>query len=150
MKLKLIFTFFLFALTLTSFGQSLTYKLADSPLDYKYISYLVLGEMEYFEDFDNDGEAGLRYRLIIEQFETQESLFIEKIIVDVEGIPNKIDWCKRINLSPLVEKWKLSSEYTSVESIEWKSHNSFYFILNEKHLYAKIKENENIEITLIN
>ena len=149
MKLILIFTFLLFALT-SSFGQNLTCKLTDSPLDYKLISYMDLGEMEYFEDFDNDSETGLRYRLIIERFETHESLYIEKIVVDVEGIPNRIDWCKRISISSLLENWKLEKEYTSIDLIEWKNYNRFEFKLNGKYFSAKIINAENIEIVFIN
>ncbi|WP_321348305.1 hypothetical protein [uncultured Draconibacterium sp.] len=131
-------------------AQNQTYQLTDSPLNYKLISFMTLGEMEYFDDFDNDGEAGFRNRLIVQTFETHENLFIEKIIVDVEGIPNKIEWCKRINLSPLTEKLELEKEYTLIEAVEWSTHKSFYFKLNGKQFYAKIKDNDNIEIVSMN
>jgi hypothetical protein len=147
MIIKLYCTTLLFALTtLAVKGQNNVYQLTDSPLDYKYICFLTLGEMEYFDDFENDGEAGFRYRLIVDRFETHESLFIEKIIVDVEGIPNKIAWCKRVNLKPLMEKYKLEKESTLIESLEWQTQKSFDFNLNGKHFYVKIKDDNNIEV----
>ncbi len=146
-KIKLYYTtIFLTLITVVVNGQNRIYQLTDSSLDYKLISFMTLGEMKYFEDFDNDDSAGFRYRLVVDRFETHESLFIEKIIVDVEGIPNKIEWCKKIILKPLLEKYELEKEYTLIESLEWQTHDSFDFKLNEKYFYIKIKDDRSIEI----
>ena len=43
--------------------------------------------MKYFENSDNDYEAGFKNRIVITRFEIVEKIFIEKIIVDIEAIP---------------------------------------------------------------
>ena len=40
-----------------------------------------IGEMEYFEDFENNGEAGLRYRLIVKGLKLMKAYLLKEILL---------------------------------------------------------------------
>ena len=120
--MRIILTLFSFALSTSILvGQSTVCNLIDKEVKYELISHMQIGEMEYFDDFKDDYKAGFRYRIIVKRIEIQESIFIEKIIVDIEGIPSNISWCKKIDLTALIDAYKINKEQITITNINWRN-----------------------------
>lgn len=152
MKAKTLFLFIsIFLIKISASGQSIDCELIDKSIKYELISFMQVGDMEYFDDTDNDYEAGVRYRLIIKRFEIHESLYIEKLIVDIEGIPRRVDWCKNVNLDKLIDLYKLDSEQTNIKILDWDTYNEFTIELNDMKFKVKIENDsaDNVKVTVI-
>jgi hypothetical protein len=98
---------------------------------YELITNISLGPFGY--EKKGETEITYRYRIIISTFEIYDDLFIEKLkITGEEDIPDGIDWSRMLDLKPILEKLKISTEQQNISKIEWLSPTSLRFRLGGK------------------
>jgi hypothetical protein len=130
------------------FGHSQEYQieLTDKSPTYQSIVEVNLGEIRWLDSSNSDHEAGFQYRLIVTRFEIYESLFIDKLILDIEGIVSKVAWTKKVDLSTLVRSIGVSSEQQTIGSTKWTQINSFDFTLGGIALNANIVNEQSLVV----
>lgn len=109
--------------------------------DYIYISNVYVGSTIYYDEIVDENEGGFRYRVIKIMSGIYSAVYIDKIMVDVEGIEAKQEWSEKINLYPLYKKYLFSEETDHFEFNEWIDYNVFSFYISNYNFIVTISEN---------
>jgi hypothetical protein len=106
-------------------------KTTNTAPKYELITSITLGPFGY--ESKGSTEIPYRYRVLVSTFEIYEDLFIEKLkINNEEGIPQGVEWSRRLDLIPLLEEFNISTEQQKIGHFEWLSPVSFRFSLGGK------------------
>ena len=92
------------------------------------------------EEYDEDYSNGYKYRLIVMLSDIYTCLYIDKLILGMEGTITKQEWSKEIPWdNEICQKFELSYETSNIKSVKWINANSFSFqVTNSKSLFLGI------------
>ncbi len=116
--------FVLFVLTISCKGQKFEINVIEQDPNYLLISEIYLGEATYYDDED-DSNAGYRYRIITTTSEIYNSIFIEKLIIDIEDSPVKLAYSFKLDFNDVHEYFKLHKETDIVTFRRWLKPDTF-------------------------
>lgn len=136
---KLIIPFVILTIALCDIvyaEEALKLKTTNTSPKYELITSVTLGPFIY--DSNDNTEFPCRYRAIVSTFEIYDDLFIEKLLIDnEEGIPQGIEWSRRLDLGPLFDKLKIPTEQQNIDNIKWLSPTSLQFNLGGKVVFLE-------------
>lgn len=147
---KYITVLFLVAISLTSTAQSdtqtidLSFKKENA--SYLSISELKVGIPHYYDDMVDDYNAGFVYRIIIVREEIYYSIYIERLILDIEGGVRRIEWSRKLEFNKLLEVLKLSNETTEILGICWIDSDTLTFNLDKKKILFDIYNADRVKV----
>ncbi len=118
--------------------KGLRVQLKEQNANYPSICNIHVAPDHYYENSDDDSNAGMRYRVVVTLSEIYYSLFIEKITIDIEGSPVNIVWSKKIDINSLIEHLGLSQETTMVGKVVFSDYSNFTFLLGDKKVAMQI------------
>lgn len=127
--------------SLRGVSQELVSDLIDQQPTYILISDAALSKPTYFEE-ENYSRAGYRYRIITTTSEIYNSLFIEKIIIDIEESPVGLEFSKEIRFNEIYECLELSEETDPVEFEKWLTANRFIVRVGKVLLKYEVVDKE--------
>ena len=141
-----IFVFLTISLTQTGSSQEPKSYLLEGKPKYVLISNISFSEPVYFEE-ENDARAGYMYRIVTTSSEIYNSIFLERIIIDIEESPVEIVCSKKIELRSLFDFYDFSKETDLVVFKEWLSSTSFIIKIGEDPFrFDIIESNMGLEI----
>jgi hypothetical protein len=134
-----------------SFSQeSIKLNLTDREPCFLSVVNVYVSPSVYDEKIVDEHEAGYKHRLIVILSGIYSTVYIDKIILDVEGGVNKQKWSRELELGQLYSRFSLSEETVHMKLIQWIDVDKFTFKMGRFNFEAKIVDNENIlEILLI-
>jgi hypothetical protein len=138
LKLTIILIFF----TQFSYAQKKSIEFVLEKPKYESIVDVIMGPQQWHENIDSDSEAGFQYRIVITRMEIYETIFIEKLIIDIEGGFTKIEWAKMLNMDALMDQFKIPSEQQNFSEIKWSRDQSFSALFHTILFTARISEDE--------
>ncbi len=138
-KLIILLPIFLFAFNISCKSQNPGLSLIDEKPKYVLIRNISTSNPTYYENGD-DYKAGHVYRIVESSFEIYNSIYVEKIIFDIEEIPSTISWSKKLKTEELYQFLKLGEETNPILFGEWLNPNSFTLKIGANTLKIKIRE----------
>jgi len=149
---KYITILLLAALSLVSTAQNDTQTI-DLSFKKKNASYLSISELKigipyYYDDVIDDYNAGYVYRIIIVREEIYYSIYIERLILDIEGGVRRIEWSRKLEFNKLLEVLNLSNETTEISGINWKENDTVIFNLDKKEIKFSIYNTDIVEVEI--
>lgn len=104
----------------------------------------------FYDKVLDENEAGLKHRLIVTLSGIYSTVYLDKILLNIEGGINKQKWSRKLELRQLYSQFSLSEETDHLEFVRWVDANTFMFKIDSFKFKAKIIDDENIlEILLI-
>lgn len=104
----------------------------------------------YDEKIVYEYEAGYMHRLIVIMSGIYSSVYVDKLILDVEGGVSKRKWSRVIDLRQLYSHFSLSEETDHLEFVQWDGVDKFSFKMYKFDFEAQIVEDENVlEVLLL-
>jgi hypothetical protein len=141
-QMKLGIIYILLIITQLNFAQSTSIELSNGTPKYESIVDIIMGPQEWYESSDFDYEAGFQYRIVVTRMEIYETLFIEKLIIDVEGNHTKIEWAKVLNMHLLLKEFGIHPEQQNFNNIEWDQGKCFNAVMDSIPFICKISDDE--------
>ena len=115
---------------------------------YILITEINLGKPVYFEN-GSDSRAGYKYRLVTTTSEIYNTIFLERLLIDIEESPVDVDYIRKIDLDNIFQYYKLSRETEVIRIVEWISEHCFLLVIGDKQFKVCIDGNfERPELTL--
>jgi hypothetical protein len=131
----------------TVFAQVIKVDLIDEKPKYQDLVDISMGPDFYFDNPKSNYEAGSRYRVLITRNEIYEYLYLEYILLTIEGTIQRINWTRKIDMLALVDKLSISLEQMIIENIQWRDDHSFFFDLGDQKITVFNIDQNSIEIT---
>ena len=138
MNFKLTILFIL--LTQIGFAQKQNIELVAENPRYESIVDVIMGPRQWLDNSDSDYEAGFQYRIVVTRMEIYETLFIEKLIIDIEGSITKIKWAKMPKMIELMDKLNISSEQQNFSDIKWTDDQTFSALIYTTPITVRISD----------
>lgn len=129
--LMLIIIFFL---PFSAYSQKIKLKLTNETPRYENIISVLVGPEVSLSDPISEYEVGYRYRMIQTRAEIYETLYFEKLILNVEGGVHKIEWTFKLSSSSLIDKLGISPEHIIFHDAIWMEASIFYIHLDNRIL----------------
>lgn len=125
------------SLTQTCRSQEPSSFLLEGQPKYILISSVAFSEPVYFDE-ENDERAGYKYRLVTTTSEIYNSIYLERIVIDIEESPVAIEFSNKIDLSSLYQSHDLSKETDLLVFKEWLSSNTFVIKIGDIPFWIEV------------
>jgi hypothetical protein len=122
--------------------QNHSIELVEKKPKYESIVDICMGTQQWYKNSESDYEAGFQYRIVVTRMEIYETLFIEKLIIDIEGGVSKIEWAKVVDMSALLNLFDIPSEQQNIDKMEWLGKQGLRARLHNTYFKARISDDE--------
>lgn len=148
---SVIVVLFLFVISYCGFGQeTIQLSLIEREPSFLSVIEVHVGPPIFYNNVLDEKNAGFKHRLIVSLSGIYTTVYVDKIMVDIEGDTNKQDWCYKIEMGQLYSKFTLSQETDHLEFLRWVDTDSFVFEIDNLMFEARIADDDRIlEVLLL-
>ncbi len=129
--------------------ESIKLNLTDQEPTFLSVVDVYVSPSVFYDKILDEKEAGFKHRLIVTLSEIYSTVYLDRILLDIEGGINKQKWSRKLDLRQLYSKFSLSEETDHLVFIHWVDASKFRFKVDEYFFEAQIIDNGNTLDVLI-
>lgn len=129
--------------------ESIKLDLTDRELRFLSVVDVYVGPSVFYDKILDENEAGLKHRLIVTLSGIYSTVYLDKILLNIEGGVNKQKWSRKLELRQLYSQFSLSEETDHLEFVRWIDVNTFVFKIDRFKFEAQIADDESTLVILL-
>lgn len=149
-RLILFFTFFILGISSKAqIKEDILYTpFKETKAPYLNITKINFGKTYKLKTPKDLNNAGYLFRIVISHVNNSHSIYIEKLIIDIDDELSRIAWSRMVDTEAITEHLKLNSEHIEVSNIKWIDQNHLFLRINNQLLKLSLYNKDKLKVII--